>query len=135
MENRNDEQDSNGLMTPSAQALAMSPPRAPPHDSAHRTLLLAKNPSAYAVVHHHDHERHHLHSVAIRHKLGHLLEQSHVHLPSRLPHPHLPAAPEWGDRVTRLLGVTLPVSWHNACRKLWIALHFHFGFQSMRISC
>jgi hypothetical protein len=116
MENH-DENDPNSLMTPSAQALALSAPRAPPHDSAHRTLLLAKNPSDYALAHHHDHELYSLNFAAIRHRLDHLLEQSHLHLPSRIPHPHLPAAPEWGDRVTRLLGVTLPLSWQNACRK------------------
>jgi len=108
------EEESNNLMTPSAQALALSPPRAPPHDSAHRTLMMGGNPSNYALVHHHDNK--HNHFSGNSHKLLHLLQQSHFHLPARIPHPHLPAALEWTDKMTRALGVTLPIPWLNACR-------------------
>jgi acetyl esterase/lipase len=109
-----DEDGPDGLMTQSAQALALSPPRAPPHDSAHRTLLIGRNPSDYALVHHHDNKNYHF--EGIRHKLSNLLEESHKLLPRRIPHPHLPAALEYTDKMTRALGTTLPMSWLNAWR-------------------
>lgn len=77
--------------------------------------MLAGNPSDYALAHHHDNKRHHF--TGIRHRLAHLLQKSHSHLPSRIPHPHLPAGPELADKMTRALGVTLPIPWLNACRK------------------
>jgi acetyl esterase/lipase len=109
-----DEDGPDSLMTPSAQALALSPPRAPPHDSAHRTLLIGRNPADFPLAHHHDNKHHHF--EGIRHKLLDLLQESHFHLPSRLPHPHLPAALDFPDKMTRALGTTLPISWLNACR-------------------
>lgn len=107
--------EENDLLTPSSHALSLSPPRAPPHDSAHRQLLVGGNPSDYAIAHHHD-TKHHRHFQGIRHRIMHLLQQSHFHLPSRIPHPHLPNSLEWSDKMTRALGVTLPISWLNACR-------------------
>lgn len=114
MASHDDGDNPNSLMTASAQALALSPPRAPPHDSAHRTLLVGGNPTDYALAHHHDNRHHHF--AGIRHKLLQLLQESHFHLPRRIPHPHLPAALEWTDKMTRALGTTLPIPWLNKCR-------------------
>lgn len=118
MSTSKDEEDANSLMTQSSQALSLSPPRAPPRDSAHRQLLVGGNPSEYALAHHHDHhdDNHHRHFHGIRHRIGQMLHQSHLHMPTRIPHPHLPTSLEWTDKMTRALGVTLPTSWLNACR-------------------
>lgn len=109
------------LMTRTSVALALAPPRSPPHDSAHRMLLLAQDPSEAAIAHHHtqkESDSHHHHGIS-RHAMQ-LLRRYHLNS-LRLPHPHLPAGPELGDQVTRALGTVLPLSmqnrWRKSCRR------------------
>jgi acetyl esterase/lipase len=98
--------DAQSLLTEKAFALAMSPPRSPPAGTAHRDLLLAKDPSRRGSNSQHQQQKR-------LHQLMHKFHQSSLY---RLPHPHLSAGPELGDQITRFLGVVLPVHWHNACR-------------------
>jgi len=117
--------DSQSLLTQKAFALALSPPRAPPVGTAHSDFLLGKDSSqsAQPLLHHphdggaqqhqaHSHDPHH----TLRQRLHQLLHKSHRDTPSRLPHPHLASGPEISDKITRYLGVLLPVQWHNTVR-------------------
>lgn len=111
--------DAQSLLTQKAFALALSPPRAPPVGTAHRDLLLAKDPSRSSNSRHQRlleqaHSRTSNHTL--RKRLHELLHKSHQTSAQRLPHPHLSTGPELGDQITRFLGVVLPVHWHNACR-------------------
>ena len=123
------------LLTRKALEVSLSAPRAPPVGSAHRRLLIGRDPSSVdlwvptplplgrrghgSVVplgsrsnQSDDYEAHVWKSHAtLRRRLGERLKRSHLHAPLRLPHPHLPAGPETADQITRLLGVLLPLSW------------------------
>jgi acetyl esterase/lipase len=110
--------DAQSLLTPKAFALALSPPRVPPEGTAHRELLLAKDPSSSSSQHQRLLEQAHSHTPnhTLRKRLHELMHTSHQSSTHRLPHPHLATGPELGDQITRFLGVVLPVHWHNACR-------------------
>ena len=119
----------NDLLTPTSLALSLSPPRAPPHHTPHRHLLTGLDPAhvlidpssrgqssssdvADADVHPHSYYTDH----TVRSRLSALLPHAHLRMPRRLPHPHLPAGPELGDRITRALGSTLTLETQNALR-------------------
>jgi hypothetical protein len=129
-------EEDESLVTPVSLAMSLAPPRAPPHDSAQRFLLLGLPlPSSRALSllrnHHNNsilpqkrhseeehHETHHDDShVVVRERIGKLLQAAQDRLPKyRVPHPHLPVGPEVGDRTTRALGAILPLSWQNHFR-------------------
>ena len=116
--------DPNELLTEKSLALSLAPPRAPPHDTPHRSLLTGLDPhhslqrtAALADdedVYHQTHSYYTDHTL--RQRLSALLPHIHLSLPRRLPHPHLPAGPELGDRMTRALGSTLSLERQNALR-------------------
>lgn len=116
MADGNSDPESNNLVTTTSLALSLSAPRAPPLDSAHRSLLLGENPSLFGLAHHHDHHRYHHHFRGLRRRIVSIMERAHLHHSLRLPHPHLPYGPEVGDQVTRALGVLLPMPWVNSVR-------------------
>lgn len=125
------------LLTKKSLALALSPPRAPPIGTAHRSLLQASgdDPALLPLVFHHgsgestagrplDRARMHLYDHLLhRHQI-----QPGVEPPQKMsyrsskkstrndPHPHLPTG-ESEHRFTRFLGgILLPTSWHNSWR-------------------
>jgi acetyl esterase/lipase len=107
------------LLTQKALELSLSPPRCPPHGTAHRSRLAGKHKEHYmdhAYVHDHPHDQAHSdynkHS-GLREALSHLIYSGHNH--HYLPHPHV-AGPQWGDQVTRWLGTVLPLSWQHSVR-------------------
>jgi len=121
----------NDLLTPTSLALSLAPPRAPPHHTPHRHLLIGLDPAHVLIdsseqspssssssssdgdnVHPHSYYTDH----TIRSRLSSLLPHAHLRLPHRLPHPHLPAGPELGDRITRALGSTLTLETQNSLR-------------------
>ena len=116
--------DPNELLTEKSLALSLAPPRAPPIDTPHRSLLTGLDPhhslqrtAALADdedVYHQTHSYYTDHTL--RQRLSTLLPHIHLSLPRRLSHPHLPAGPELGDRMTRALGSTLSLERQNALR-------------------
>mmetsp|Transcript_63359 Transcript_63359/g.187226 ORF Transcript_63359/g.187226 Transcript_63359/m.187226 type:complete len:497 (-) Transcript_63359:389-1879(-) len=126
-------QDEESLVTPTSLALSLAPPRAPPHGTAHRMLLVARDPSDANASHsassdggadaHSSYEHH-----GLRSRIEQIIDAAHLEtVPgsgkgggfvglSRLPHPHLPAGPEIADRMTRALGATLPLPWQHSFR-------------------
>ena len=145
----------NDLLTPKAHAMALSPPRVPPHGSLHRNVLLGgggnrrrrisqqqqhKQPFAEWPRHYHVTEERYIRHNELdsdnNEKQGEQQQQQsprrpHPRFQQRLArshheaplhnrafgyHPHLPLAPEWGDQMTRFLGVTLPLEFHNSVR-------------------
>lgn len=117
--------DPNELLTKKSLALSLAPPRAPPHDTPHRSLLTGLDPhhsllTTTALVVDDENVYHQTHSYytdhTLRQRFSTLLPHIHLSLPRRLPHPHLPAGPELGDRMTRALGSTLSLERQNALR-------------------
>eukprot|EP00591_Stephanopyxis_turris_P012946 CAMPEP_0195528016 /NCGR_PEP_ID=MMETSP0794_2-20130614/29985_1 /TAXON_ID=515487 /ORGANISM="Stephanopyxis turris, Strain CCMP 815" /LENGTH=473 /DNA_ID=CAMNT_0040659059 /DNA_START=108 /DNA_END=1526 /DNA_ORIENTATION=+ len=122
--------DENNLVTPTSLALSLAPPRAPPHDTAHRLFLLSQNPRKQQhkqKQHKHRHEEeenHHDDNVPCpRYKIK--LQKSrkmlqklskHKNVLRDLPHPHLPVGPELADRITRKIGTSLPLATQNKLR-------------------
>ena len=124
------EDDPENLVTPCSLAMSLAPPRAPPHDSAHRRLMCGKDPSKAALMVHHHHygnEYHYedrsddlknyvQHGVKTRiHQLLHAIFQNRNNN-TTLPHPHLLMSPEFGDQITRFIGAGLPLSKQNRWR-------------------
>eukprot|EP00978_Attheya_sp_CCMP212_P038313 scaffold188674_cov45-Attheya_sp.AAC.2 len=133
------EEDEN-LVTPVSLAMSLAPPRAPPHDSAQRYLLLGLPVPSRALLsllrnhekdgilpqkkrHAENENAHHENAhnddsyIMTRERMGKLLQAAHQRLPKyAVPHPHLPVGPEVGDRTTRALGAILPLSWQNHFR-------------------
>ena len=130
------------LLTKKSLALSLSAPRAPPHDSAHRNVLLGKDPSkaewirGYRVkeldsekgdssrsgINDKDEGTLAAHSFyphqTLRQRLRQrFLRSQHSDMPHRLHrHPHLPTGPELGDQITRTLGLWLPHAWTHTLR-------------------
>ena len=140
MSNSNNSSGGNPLLSKKSLALALSAPRAPPYGSIHRQVYLGKahhNSSDTAWSRHYRitddrHERdassNRSHPINKNHEEAHsfvphdtlrqrlrqrILTTKHPDAPA---HPHLQPFPEWGDRVTRSLGLLLPLKWQNSCR-------------------
>lgn len=137
--NQSPKQNQQSLLTKKSLALSLSAPRAPPHASAHRHILLGKDPSkaewvlpGYRVkelksnnkdekdcssraahsFYPHDTVRQRLHERFLRlRQHGDALRHCRRHI-----HPHLPTGPELGDQITRTLGLWLPHEWTHKLR-------------------
>ena len=135
------------LLTKKSLALSLSAPRAPPHSSVHRQLLLGKDPSraewttAFTVKEFEATEpndtkaakqerspapKTNAHSFyphdTLRQRLVDRFRRAHADAPHRIHrHPHLPAGPELGDQITRALGLWLS---HSTTNHLRDAGHF-----------
>ena len=110
MSHPNDDVD-NPLMTRRSLALSLSPPRAPPFDSAQRASLLGKNPSHQALAQSKkqsaDDREHH---ECVRQRIL----KGHRAVPYRKPHPHL--LPKSDEETIRWLGTVIPMSFLNHVR-------------------
>jgi acetyl esterase/lipase len=122
---------SHTLLSEKALALSLSAPRAPPHGSAHRQILLGKDP----LLPHADAWRKIRNGYNVQPSSSSKIdddEEAHAPHPHHDPretlrrlaargwrslrHPHLPVVPPFGDQVTRALGGWLPVTWTNHIR-------------------
>ncbi|GAX28884.1 hypothetical protein FisN_20Lh187 [Fistulifera solaris] len=112
------------LLTKKSFSLALSPPRAPPLGTAHRSLLasaddenLSEKPFVLSASEQQDVRT----TQALARLQQHLFDQ-HTFLRKddrrrrRLPHPHLTLVPTPGDRLTRYLSTILPLRLQNYTR-------------------
>lgn len=106
--------DDESLLTTKSLQLSLSPPRCPPFETAHRSVMTIHNPASkpYIDDHHLDqaHSDYNLHS-GIRERLMHLIYNADLH---DISHPHL--AVDSPDGTTRFLGSMLPLEWQNKLR-------------------
>lgn len=104
------------LLTRTALSVSLSAPRTPPVGTAHRSMLLGREPANYWSTTDDDEAQSSTGHITLRRRFMERLRLSHMEAPTRRPHPHLPAGLEVSDQITRFLGVLLSLEWQNQLR-------------------